>query len=108
MPKSYEIEATVNNSNLDFTSAHETGKRKKPKRKLTAEQKERYIYYFTLRYPCIKKIKFGENANRAITARANYRYDGNNRTFIVHAYTYESLVLAMKYVFDKREVQSAL
>lgn len=84
-----------------------TTKRNKPKRKLTAEQKERYTCYFTLRYPCIKKIKFGENADRAITARANYKHDGVNRTFVVHAYTYESLVLAMKWVFNKREVQAA-
>lgn len=107
MPRTYEIEAAVNNSSQCITSAHETDKRKKPKRKLTAEQKERYSHYFMLRYPCIKKIKFGGNANRAITARANYKHDGHNRTFIVHAYTYESLVLAMKWVFSKREVQAS-
>lgn len=39
MPKNNEMEITVNNSNLDFTSAHETGKRKKSLKNFCEKEK---------------------------------------------------------------------
>ena len=67
--------------------------RKTRPHKLPAEQREHFIAYFMRRYPITKKIKVGKNADRAYTARAHYRQNEVNRTIIVHAYTYEALVI---------------
>lgn len=67
--------------------------RKTRPHKLPAEQREHFIAYFMRRYPITKKIKVGKNADRAYTTRAHYRQNEVNRTIIVHAYTYEALVI---------------
>lgn len=77
--------------------------RKSRPQKLTMEQRKNFIAYFMRRYPCTKKIKIGTNAERAYTARAKY-HDGRPRTFVVQAYTYESLTIAFNEALDKRGV----
>lgn len=54
------------------------------------------------RYPITKKIKVGTNAERAYTARAKYRHDNVNRTILVSAYSYESLVICMHAAYVSR------
>ena len=54
------------------------------------------------RYPITKKIKVGKNADRAYTTRAHYRQNEVNRTIIVHAYTYEALVICMQAAYVSR------
>lgn len=105
MPKNSGIEVEVKNSNLNSASTHETGLilRKSRPQKLPTELKERFTAYFMRRYPCIKKLKIGTNAERAYTARVNYK-DERNRTFVVFAYTYESLVISMQEMFLYRGV----
>lgn len=71
-------------------------------RKIPAEQRESFIGYFMRRYPATKKIKIGTNAERAYTARAHYRENEANRTIIVHAYTYEALVICMQAAYVSR------
>lgn len=105
MPKNNGIEVGVKNSSPNSASAYETGGtlRKSRPQKLPIELKERFTAYFMRRYPCIKKLKIGTNAERAYTARVNYK-DERNRTFVVFAYTYESLVIAMQQTFLYRGV----
>ena len=91
MPKNNEMEITVNNSNLDFTSAHETGKRKSVSA-LSEELKAQFIAYFMQRYPCTKKITIKRKHGR-YRARVKYRGESPNRTFWVQASSYEMLVM---------------
>lgn len=70
--------------------------------KIPAEQREHFIGYFMRRYPATKKIKIGTNAERAYTARANYQHNNVNRTIVVHAYTYEALVICMQAAYVSR------
>ena len=76
--------------------------RKTRPHKLPAEQREHFIAYFMRRYPITKKIKVGKNADRAYTTRAHYRQNEVNRTIIVHAYTYEALVICMQAAYVSR------
>ena len=70
--------------------------------KLPAEKREQLTAYFMRRYPTTKKIKVGTNAKRAYTARVNYRENNINRSFIVSAYTYESLVICLQLKYMER------
>lgn len=76
--------------------------RKSRPHKLPAEQREHFIAFFLKRYPFTKKIKVGTNADRAYTARAKYRHDNVNRTILVSAYSYESLVICMHAAYVSR------
>lgn len=91
MPRTYEIEATVNNSRLCITSAHETGKRKSVSA-LPEELKAQFIAYFMQRYPCTKKITIKRKYGR-YRARVKYRGESPNRTFWAQAASYEMLVM---------------
>lgn len=79
-----------------------TQPRKSRPHKLPAEQRENFIAFFLKRYPFTKKIKVGTNADRAYTARAKYRHDNVNRTILVSAYSYESLVICMHTAYVSR------
>lgn len=70
--------------------------------KLPEEQRESFIAFFLKRYPFTKKIKVGTNADRAYMARAKYRHDNVNRTILVSAYSYESLVIRMHAAYVAR------
>lgn len=70
--------------------------------RLPMEQQERLCAYFNNRYPNIKKIKVGSNNKRAYNVRVHYREDDVNRTFVVSAYTYESLVICVNKRLSQR------
>lgn len=72
--------------------------------KLPCNLRERIVDYFMRRYPCTKKIKVGSNSKRAYNVRVNYRWEDVNRTFVVSAYTYESLILYVNRAYVERGV----
>lgn len=84
-----------------------TTTRKSRPDKLPYEQRERIINYFMRRYPCTKKIKVGSNSKRAYNVRVKYRQDEVNRTFVVSAYTYESLIIYVSRAYKERGVMGA-
>lgn len=74
--------------------------------RLPMEQQERLCAYFTNRYPDIKKIKVGSNNKRAYNVRVHYREGDVNRTFVVSAYTYESLIICVAKKFTQCEEEN--
>lgn len=73
-------------------------------RKLPAEYRDRFTAYFLRQYPETKRIKVSLDAQRHYTARSHFR---NRRTFIVRAYSYETLVIRMHAAYLLRGFEPA-